>query len=195
MSSQGEGGSRSTVLERRGFILWSFAILLIFGLPFFAFVVGKISNFSYFNPVAPSCDEGEVNCARPVSYVGLNWLAIASCAALFGSIGVMLSLVLRRRIDDHLSRLTVGRILIVVYGVGAIFAILLLALFVGGFLQGNLFPDFSKGDSWITLRFRVPDWGKLVVWSFIAGFSERLIPTLFDRLIDRMLEQESSKQT
>jgi hypothetical protein len=60
----------------------------------------------------------------------------------------------------------------------------MLALFIGGFVQGNLFPSFSNNTTWLTLNFRVGDWGKLVIWSFVAGFSERIMPNLFDRLVE-----------
>jgi hypothetical protein len=122
-----------------------------------------------------------------VHFIGLTWLSIISCAALFGALGVMLSLVLRRKVDERLLNLTMPKILLVVYGVGSIFAVLLLALFIAGFLGGDLFPKF-EATSWLDINFRLKDWARLIIWSFIAGFSERLVPGLFDQLIERALK-------
>jgi hypothetical protein len=181
--SNEEQQPRQNFLEKDGLILWSCLILGAFGLPFILFVVGKISAFWIFAPAAHNCNAIQDCSSSSAYYVGLNWLAIASCAALFGALGVMVSLTLRRQIDDRIFRLKTSKILLLVYGSGAIFAILMLTLFIGGFVQGNLFPAFST-TTWLGLNFRVNDWGKLVVWSFVAGFSERIMPNLFDRLVE-----------
>jgi hypothetical protein len=205
------------LLGERGFLFWSAVILLVIGFPFIGFVLGKASGVGIFKPAIHKCEllqgQGESDeerdaaqkkdpsqkenadrkkdtCSGP--FIGLTWLAIISCAALFGALGVMLSLVLRRKVDERLLKLTIPKILIVVYGVGSIFAILVLALFIGKFLEGNLFPKFAS-DSWIDISFRLQDWAKLMIWSFIAGFSERLVPTLFDQLIERALPRKSDE--
>jgi hypothetical protein len=63
---------------------------------------------------------------------------------------------------------------------GGIFAVVLYFLMAGGFMMGDLFPDLSDG---------VPDniaqWGKLFIWSVIAGFAERLVPDTLDRLVNQ----------
>jgi len=182
-SANGGSGSHQNFLEKDGLILWSCLILGVLGLPFILFVAGKISAFWIFAPAEHNCNEIKECSISSAYYIGLYWLAIASCAALFGALGVMVSLTLRRKIDERIFGLRTSKILILVYGSGAISAILMLTLFIGGFVQGNLFPAF-KGTTWLTLYFRVNDWGKLVVWSFVAGFSERIMPNLFDRLVE-----------
>ena len=185
MSSENEGPEpHQSFLEKDGLILWSCLILGLFGSPFILFVAGKVSAFWIFAPAAHNCTEIKECSSSSAYYVGLNWLAIASCAALFGALGVMVSLTLRRRVDETIFGSKTSKILMLVYGSGAIFAILMLTLFIGGFVQGNLFPAFSN-TTWLTLNFRVSDWGKLVVWSFVAGFSERIMPNLFDRLVEQ----------
>ncbi len=171
---------------RDGFLIWSGVILASLGLPFFAFIVGKV-----FNGWWTACPA--ITPCSPIS-TGVNWLAIISCSCLFGALGVMSSLILRRRIDPGLSKLSVLKALLLVYGLGAIFSIMLLALFIGGFLQGNLFPSFQNTISWMELNFRIPDWGKIVVWSFIVGFSERLMPGVFDQLTERLAHAQGPKE-
>ena len=66
------------------------------------------------------------------------------------------------------------------------------AAFIGGLVQGSLFPTFGdSGLRWIALRFSVEDWAKLLVWSFIAGFSERLVPEILNNLSARVRTSEA----
>jgi hypothetical protein len=77
---------------------------------------------------------------------------------------------------------------------GAIFALVLLALFMGGLVSGQLFPEFAnsgglryyiKKFTWIGDGGSLDSLGyaKLMVWSFIAGFAERFVPDTLDRLV------------
>ena len=80
---------------------------------------------------------------------------------------------------------------------GAIFAILLYLLFVGDLISGQLFPKISTvlthwpdGLPFPDFASRTgpdhgTDWAKLIVWSFIAGFGERFVPDILNRLIER----------
>lgn len=176
--------AESHLSARSGFIGWSAILLGLLGGPFLLFFVSKAVGGALTHCV------GEGPCQ---SVIGLTWTALISCAALFGALGVMTSLILRRRIDPSLSRMGILRALVLTYGLGALFAIMLLALFIGGFLQGELFPSFGYSTSWLWLNFRLPDWGKLVVWSFVVGFSERLMPGVFDQLTERFSQQGEEK--
>ena len=81
---------------------------------------------------------------------------------------------------------------------GAIFAVVLGAMFTAGLLKGTLFPDFyiapggaHEGLSffhftWSTLPKSGEEYAKLFVWAFIAGFAERLVPDSLDRLASKM---------
>ena len=78
---------------------------------------------------------------------------------------------------------------------GGIFALVLYILFLGGLIQGHLFPSFyipafasppSTGDIVGFLGKTYPaqgsDVAKLIFWSFVAGFSERLVPQIIHKV-------------
>ena len=83
---------------------------------------------------------------------------------------------------------------------GGVFAVVALLFFLSGLIGGTIFPQFEQapGDLaghwrfWTTL---VPhshgDYAKLFLWCFIAGFAERLIPDMIDRLIKRADDAQS----
>ena len=82
---------------------------------------------------------------------------------------------------------------------GAIFAIVLYLLFVADLVSGGLFPKIITAmphtgatggiDFEHFLTPTGPDggasWAKLLVWSFIAGFAERLVPDILNKLVER----------
>jgi len=76
---------------------------------------------------------------------------------------------------------------------GAIFAVALMAMFVGGLLKGALFPDFHLSSTarffdftWNTVPKGSGEYAKLFVWAFLAGFAERLVPDSLDRLASKL---------
>jgi hypothetical protein len=86
--------------------------------------------------------------------------------------------------------------------VGAIAATVLYMLFASGLLKGDLFPSFvcKKGDDLCkTFGMLIGEWGpsqatdyaKAIVWGFIAGFAERLVPDTLQSL-SRSTQKESS---
>jgi hypothetical protein len=90
---------------------------------------------------------------------------------------------------------------------GAIFAILLYMLVIGGLLQGDLFPiltahtkDTTNPDGvglWDLLQHGRPastsNYAKLIIWSFLAGFAERFVPdTLSGFISKREIDSRSS---
>jgi hypothetical protein len=79
--------------------------------------------------------------------------------------------------------------------IGAIAAVILYLTFVGKLLEGALFPkiDCSKEGDCATLLgvmnniwpVKAEDYGKVMVWSFAAGFSERLVPDVLQGLVSK----------
>jgi hypothetical protein len=64
----------------------------------------------------------------------------------------------------------------------------------GGLFTSNLFPSFTTPHATDSLNLRVvleirpvsvKDFGKLIVWCFLSGYSERLIPGLLASLEER----------
>lgn len=139
---------------------------------------------------------------------GYDFAAMMTCVVYWGIIGGFVSS--QRRMESIPSD---GDPLISVFGLdsadyylwlspllGAIFAVILTLMFMAGILKGSLFPDFSivKVDgglsyfefAWKMLPKSGDDYAKLFVWSFLAGFAERLVPDSLDRLSSK-LEPES----
>ncbi len=81
---------------------------------------------------------------------------------------------------------------------GGIFAIVLMLMFLSGIIEGSLFPKYSHPSidqtnlvvsfvTWLTTTFPEsgPDIAKLLFWSFVAGFSERFVPQIIRKTIDK----------
>ena len=78
--------------------------------------------------------------------------------------------------------------------IGAISAGLLYLLLIGGYLKGDLFPELATsecGTSVLDLRAFLyasgplcgTGYAKLMIWAFLAGFAERLVPDSLSRLV------------
>ncbi len=67
---------------------------------------------------------------------------------------------------------------------GGVFAVVLWLILVARYLDGTLFPTWAKSSF---LPTDAENWAKLLVWSFIAGFAERLVPDTLDRLVNRAM--------
>ena len=76
--------------------------------------------------------------------------------------------------------------------VGGIAAFLFFIMLAAELVQGALFPTIALSDSqaWLSLGNLIGqayaatkvDFAKLMIWSFLAGFSERLVPDILTRL-------------
>lgn len=78
---------------------------------------------------------------------------------------------------------------------GGIFAIVLMVMFIGHIIQGQLFPVYPRGIEvtdaasffeWLTNAYPATgtDVAKLFFWSFVAGFSERFVPQIIRKTTD-----------
>ena len=68
---------------------------------------------------------------------------------------------------------------------GAIFAVILNLIFAGGMIEGNLFPNFhylNHGGVVSPGPGPLSDIAKMLIWAFVAGFAERMVPDTITRL-------------
>jgi hypothetical protein len=142
-----------------------------------------------------------------------DFAAMTACVVYWGIIGGFVSS--QRRMESIPSD---GDPLISVFGLdcadyylwlspllGAIFAVILMLMFMAGILIGPVFPAFhsavgpgrggamppTEGISyfrfaWETLPTSGAEYAKLFLWAFLAGFAERLVPDSLDRLTARL---------
>jgi hypothetical protein len=79
-------------------------------------------------------------------------------------------------------------------GVAIVFAFVLYFMAMGELIGGGLFPKFTSthkpDEAWNMAKFMTEvspesyqDIAKLLVWSFIAGYSERFVPNLIDHVV------------
>jgi len=75
--------------------------------------------------------------------------------------------------------------------VAGTFAVVAYALFASGLLEGTLFPSFSGGSELYKDLNSVfdgmspstaADAAKAIIWGFVAGFSEKMIPNILDKM-------------
>jgi hypothetical protein len=84
---------------------------------------------------------------------------------------------------------------------GALFALVLFFVFQGGLLKGALFPELTGFSlkiyefSWANDPIAHVEYAKLLVWAFIAGFAERLVPDTLARLVQRGEEASAAART
>ena len=83
--------------------------------------------------------------------------------------------------------------------IGAVAAMVLYFAFVGNFFgSGGFFPAFGCGTENGCVRLHeilqdfgpktAPDYGKTLIWSFVAGFSERFVPDTLQTFVARSQE-------
>ena len=70
---------------------------------------------------------------------------------------------------------------------GLVFGIVLGLLFLGKLISGAIFPVNEGKQSLDAL----PEIAKWLIWAFIEGFSERLVPDMVDRLAEKAQKAET----
>jgi hypothetical protein len=101
-------------------------------------------------------------------------------------------------IKDLINRPAVTIQMYVSLFVSGILGFVAYGLFLSGLLQGELFPEFeSIHDNYQSLSTLLEsvspktnlDTAKAIMWAFVAGFSERLIPNILDSLIVKVQKE------
>jgi len=137
-------------------------------------------------------------------YLDISGLVLFCSAAIAGAAGSFISVVLRiqgvrdnTQLAQNIFAFKYSKTTVQVAPLtGMLFAILLCFIIFGGLIGGSMFPtihtipDKNKvltidPDAFSRVLNNVGELSKLLVWSFIAGFSERLIPDMVDRLADK----------
>jgi hypothetical protein len=138
-----------------------------------------------------------------------SFISIAVLIVLTGALGALTSTLRRVQTMDlrgnpHLNMLDIARSSSVAFTsavLGAVFSVLLYLLFAGGLLKGALFPEIAVPEStgattiteWDPVPHNTLNYAKLLVWAFIAGFAERLVPDRLDQLSKTGETQEKTK--
>ena len=143
------------------------------------------------------------------------WLSMLPAVCAAGALGGFISALRRLYAFERVIPADIlaawprkANVYIIVYSlipplVGAIAAVTLYVIFAAGLVQGDLFPKFSlstiypRCDSfWDFVYNWEPNspaaYAKALVWGFIAGFSERFVPDILNRLGSRKNEKTKS---
>jgi len=123
----------------------------------------------------------------------ISWLGF-ECGIIGGFVSIQQRL---KNIDDNqlalLSQSWASILLVPLYG--GIFALALYIIFLSGLIEGTMFPEFAvpvfddppTTDNIIQLlKETYPktagDFAKFIFWSFVAGFSERFVPQIINKV-------------
>jgi hypothetical protein len=89
--------------------------------------------------------------------------------------------------------------------VAVVFAFVAYLMAIGGLVGGDLFPQFvetplRQGQVWNMDTFMTgvdpktyKDVAKVLVWSFVAGYSEKFVPNLIGKLLEKTSEEQQQR--
>ncbi len=115
-------------------------------------------------------------------FILLTRLAIFSAIMAFGALGAAVSLITRIRSNQVVLEQVTIREILSIQTIGCIFACILGLTFMGNLLSGAIFPNPSV---FYRIIYIPSAFAKLLVWSFLAGFSERLVPNVLNNLVKK----------
>jgi hypothetical protein len=176
---ESQESNQGTLDAHRLLVMWLFASTLVVGLAFLTLIL-------YFDKTG----RGGITIMVPVIVAGAGGGFVSSLRRLYSFQDIFP----RRQYVQLFRRMN---FYVVAYSfvpplVGMIGAVVLYLLFAAGILKGDLFPEFhcAAGQTCADFHGFVAYWSpngptanaKAIVWGFIAGFSERFVPDILNRL-------------
>lgn len=74
---------------------------------------------------------------------------------------------------------------------GVLFALVISVMFAGQMVTGQMFPSVERNEIWYFTLWEPSEMPKWLLWGFIAGFSERLVPDMLNTFSKQALAQTS----
>ncbi len=123
-----------------------------------------------------------------IGFSHLKLAGVMSVVLFFGCLGAYVSIQRRLQSTSDGGDPVIGVLAILEFNSvlhfpligGGVFAVILYFLLAAKLMEGTLFPDLATG-----VPTDIGNWAKLFIWSFIAGFAERLVPDTLDRLVNQ----------
>ena len=168
-----------------------------------ALIIAGISGFDPMGMADPDALPGTpvplaIRAGRGIAFLAVIHLWVVP---YFGMIGAMFSRFIEyrsKRVDLGTEDLWSGYSPYVTWGrlmIGALSALLFYFIVAGNLISGSMFFDTNlsflmPGNGHMMSTFPNEGFFRLVIWSAIAGFAERLVPERFDELVNTSKAKE-----